>query len=259
MASNIKFDLVGQVALITGATSGFGERFAEILSEAGAKVVITGRREKRLIAVKEKIEKAGGTCIALPLDVTNVAQIKATVAEAERLAGPISILVNNAGLNIQANVVSLSEVDYDTMMNTNVKGMFFVAQAVAARMLEHKLRGRIVNVASIGALKPLPGLVTYSMSKAAVGMMTKGMAREWARNHIAVNALCPGFIKTEMTENLPPQAKEIALSLIPLKRMGLPQDIARAVAFLASDDASFMTASQFVVDGGITGAYVTPL
>ena len=155
MASRIKFDLTDQVAFITGATSGFGERFAEILSDAGAKVVITGRRAQRLSTVKQKIERSGGKCFALPIDVTNVAQIKETVAEAEQLAGPISILVNNAGLNIQSSVTGLSEADYDTIMDTNVKGMFFVAQAVAERMLHHKTKGRIVNIASIGALKPL--------------------------------------------------------------------------------------------------------
>lgn len=251
MASRIRFDLDGQVAFITGATSGFGERFAEILSEAGAKVVITGRREKRLIAVKEKIEKAGGTCIALPLDVTNVAQIKATVAEAERLAGPISILVNNAGLNVQANVVSLSEADYDTIMDTNVKGMFFVAQAVAARMLEHKLKGRIVNVASIGALKPLPGLVVYSMSKAAVGMMTKGMAREWARNHIAVNALCPGFIKTELNADwFATEGGQKQINSFPRRRLGAESDLDALVLLLCSEHAGFITGSLFTIDDG---------
>ena len=170
MASNISFDLSGHVAFITGATSGFGLRFAHILSAAGAKIVITGRRTARLIALQESIGKAGGVAIPLTLDVTDVAQVRACVTEAERLAGPISILVNNAGLNIQSSATELSESDYDTIMDTNVKGMFFVAQAVGARMLHHKIRGRVVNIASIGAMKALPGLVAYSMSKAAVAM-----------------------------------------------------------------------------------------
>jgi len=251
MASRIQFDLDGEVAFITGATSGFGERFAEILSEAGAKVVITGRREKRLIAVREKIEKAGGTCVALPLDVTNVTQIKAVVAEAESVAGPISILVNNAGLNVQSSVVALSEADYATIMDTNVKGMFFVAQAVAARMLEHKLKGRIVNVASIGALKPLPGLVTYSMSKAAVGMMTKGMAKEWARHHIAVNALCPGFIKTELNaEWFATDGGLKQINSFPRRRLGAESDLDALLLLLCSDHAGFITGSLFTIDDG---------
>lgn len=251
MASNIKFDLTGQTAFITGATSGFGERFAEILSEAGAKVVLTGRREQRLMAVKDKIEKSGGTAIALQLDVTNIAQIKACVEEAEHLAGPISILVNNAGLNVQSDVVGLSERDYDTIMDTNVKGMFFVAQAVAARMLHYKIQGRIVNIASIGALKPLPGLVAYSMSKAAVAMMTKGMAREWARQHIAVNAMCPGFIKTELNaEWFETEGGQKQINSFPRRRLGKEEDLDALLLLLCSPHASFITGSLFTVDDG---------
>ena len=180
-----------------------------------------------------------------------VAQIKAAVAEAERVAGPITILVNNAGLNIQSSVVSLTEADYDTIMNTNVKGMFFVAQAVAARMLEHKLKGRIVNVASIGALKPLPGLVTYSMSKAAVGMMTKGMAKEWARNHIAVNALCPGFIKTELNADwFATEGGQKQINSFPRRRLGTEADLDALLLLLCSEHAGFITGSLFTIDDG---------
>ncbi|MEQ1753285.1 MAG: SDR family NAD(P)-dependent oxidoreductase [Micropepsaceae bacterium] len=251
MASNIKFDLTGQTAFITGATSGFGERFAEILSAAGAKVVLTGRREKRLMAVKEKIEKAGGSAVALQLDVTNVAQIKACVEEAERLAGPLSILVNNAGLNIQSGVVGLSERDYDTIMDTNVKGMFFVAQTIGERMLHHKIQGRIVNIASIGALKPLPGLVAYSMSKAAVAMMTKGMAREWARHHIAVNAMCPGFVKTELNaEWFATEGGQKQINSFPRRRLGKEEDLDALLLLLCSQHASFITGSLFTADDG---------
>ena len=251
MASRIKFDLTDQVAFITGATSGFGERFAEILSDAGAKVVITGRRAQRLSTVKQKIERSGGKCFALPIDVTNVAQIKETVAEAEQLAGPISILVNNAGLNIQSSVTGLSEADYDTIMDTNVKGMFFVAQAVAERMLHHKTKGRIVNIASIGALKPLPGLVAYSMSKAAVGMMTKGMAREWARHQIAVNAMCPGFIKTELNADwFATEGGQKQVSSFPRRRLGTESDLDVLLLLLCSEHAGFITGSLFTIDDG---------
>lgn len=134
MASHVTFDLSGQTAFITGATSGFGARFAEVLSDAGAKVVITGRRVERLQTLKAKIENKGGQAIALPIDVTNVAAIRACVDAAEREAGPIGILVNNAGLNVQASATALSEADYDTIMDTNVKGAFFVAQTVGSRM-----------------------------------------------------------------------------------------------------------------------------
>jgi NAD(P)-dependent dehydrogenase (short-subunit alcohol dehydrogenase family) len=251
MASNISFDLSGHVAFITGATSGFGLRFAQILSAAGAKVVITGRRTPRLISLQESIQKAGGIAIPLTLDVTDVAQIRGCVAEAERLAGPISILVNNAGLNIQSSATGLSESDYDTIMDTNVKGMFFVAQAVGARMQHHKIRGRVVNIASIGAMKALPGLVAYSMSKAAVAMMTKGLAREWARHHIAVNALCPGFIRTELnSEWFDSEGGQKQIQGFPRRRLGEESDLDALVLLLCSDHASFITGSLFTVDDG---------
>jgi len=251
MASNISFDLGGHVAFITGATSGFGLRFAHILSAAGAKVVITGRRTERLIALQESIEMTGGVAVPLTLDVTSVTQVRDCVAEAERLAGPVSILVNNAGLNIQSSATELSESDYDTIMATNVKGMFFVAQAVGARMLHHKIRGRVVNVASIGAMKALPGLVAYSMSKAAVAMMTKGLAREWARHHIAVNALCPGFIRTELNSDwFDSEGGQKQIQGFPRRRLGKDSDLDALVLLLCSDHASFITGSLFTVDDG---------
>ena len=226
-------------------------RFAQILSAAGAKVVVTGRRTPRLISLQESIQKAGGIAIPLTLDVTDVAQIRGCVAEAERLAGPISILVNNAGLNIQSSATGLSESDYDTIMDTNVKGMFFVAQAVGARMQHHKIRGRVVNIASIGAMKALPGLVAYSMSKAAVAMMTKGLAREWARHHIAVNALCPGFIRTELnSEWFDSEGGQKQIQGFPRRRLGEESDLDALVLLLCSDHASFITGSLFTVDDG---------
>jgi NAD(P)-dependent dehydrogenase (short-subunit alcohol dehydrogenase family) len=177
MSTHVTFDLSGQTAFVTGATSGFGARFAEVLSDAGAEVVITGRRVERLHALKAKIENKGGRAVALPIDVTNVSGVRACVEAAEKAAGPIGILVNNAGLNVQSSASTLGEPDYDRIMDTNVKGAFFVAQTVGTRMVERKMQGRIVNVASIGAFKALPGLVAYIMSKAAVAMMTKGIAR----------------------------------------------------------------------------------
>ena len=251
MATNISIDLNGQTALITGATSGLGVRFAEILSAAGAKVVLTGRRKERLIAVKKKIEASGGCALALSLDVTNTAKIKDCIDEAEQSSGRISILVNNAGLNIQSDVTTLSEHDYDTIMDTNVKGMFFVAQTVGARMLHHKIQGRIVNIASIGAFKPLPGLTAYSMSKAAVAMMTKGMAREWAKNHIAVNAICPGFIKTELNSDwFETEGGQKQIMGFPRRRLGNESDLDATLLLLCSSHASFITGSLFTIDDG---------
>jgi NAD(P)-dependent dehydrogenase (short-subunit alcohol dehydrogenase family) len=251
MGSHVTFDLSGQTALITGATSGFGARFAEVLSDAGAKVVITGRRVERLQALKAKIENKGGHAIALPIDVTNVERIRDCVDAAEREAGPIGILVNNAGLNVQASATALSEADYDTIMDTNVKGAFFVAQTVGARMVQHKIQGRIVNIASIGAMKALPGLVAYSMSKAAVAMMTKGLAREWAKNHIAVNAMCPGFIETELnSEWFATEGGQKQVMSFPRRRLGREEDLDATLLLLCSQHAGFITGSLFTLDDG---------
>ena len=251
MASHVTFDLAGQTAFITGATSGFGARFAEILSDAGAKVVITGRRVDRLQTLKAKIEAKGGHAIALPVDVTNVPGVRACVAAAENAAGPIGILVNNAGLNVQSSAAALSEADYDKIMDTNVKGAFFVAQTVGARMLEHKMQGRIVNVASIGAFKALPGLAAYSMSKAAVAMMTKGLAREWAKYHIAVNALCPGFIETELNSDwFATEGGKKQIANFPRRRLGQDADLDATLLLLCSRHAAFITGSLFTIDDG---------
>lgn len=251
MPSPITFDLSEQTAIITGATSGFGARFAHVLSDAGAKVVITGRRAERLQALARDIEGKGGVAYAVPLDVTRIESIRSCVENAERLAGPISILVNNAGMNVHASVSALSEADYDRIMDTNVKGAFFVAQAVGTRMVERKIKGRIVNIASIGALKALPGLVTYSMSKAAVAMMTKGFAREWAKHHIAVNALCPGFIKTELNDFwFETEGGQKQVMSFPRRRLGTEADLDGILLLLCSQHANFITGSLFTIDDG---------
>ncbi len=251
MASKVTFDLAGQTALITGASSGFGARFADVLSEAGAHVVLTGRRVERLNALRDKIVAKGGRASALALDVTNVAGVRACVSAAEAGVGPISILVNNAGLNVQSSAGALNERDYDTIMNTNVKGAFFVAQTVGNRMVEQKIQGRIVNVASIGAFKALPGLVTYSMSKASVAMMTKGLAREWAKHHIAVNALCPGFIETELNDEwFRSEGGQKQVAGFPRRRLGKAEDLDGLLLLLCSKHASFITGSLFTIDDG---------
>jgi NAD(P)-dependent dehydrogenase (short-subunit alcohol dehydrogenase family) len=251
MTTQVTFDLRGQTAFITGATSGFGARFAEILIDAGARVVIAGRRVERLHALRDKIAAKGGHVTALPLDVTDVSGIRACISAAEKAAGPISILVNNAGLNIQSSAATLGERDFDTLMNTNVKGAFFVAQTVGARMVEQKIQGRIVNIASIGAFKALPGLVAYSMSKAAVAMMTKGLAREWAKHHIAVNAICPGFVETEINDEwFRSEGGQKQIATFPRRRIGRVEDVDGTLMLLCSKHAGFITGSLFTVDDG---------
>ncbi len=247
----VTFDLAGEVALVTGATSGFGWHFAETLSAAGATVVVTGRRAVRLQALRDRIAGAGGTAYAVPLDVTRLDAIRACVDEAERLAGPLTVLVNNAGISIQSSAAKLTESEWDAIMDTNVKGTFFTAQLVGARMIERGVHGRIVNVASIGAMKALPGLVAYSTSKAAVAMLTQGLAREWARHHVAVNALCPGYVKTELNDAwFESEGGRKQIAGFPRRRLGTEEGLDATLLLLCSRHAEFITGSLFTVDDG---------
>jgi len=251
MASSVTFDLTGEVALVTGATSGFGRHFAEVLSAAGATVVVTGRRVERLQALRERIVGAGGTAHAVALDVTRADSVRACVDEAERLAGPLTILVNNAGISIQSSVVKLGEADWDAIMDTNVKGTFLMAQLVGGRMIERGIKGRIVNIASIGAMKALPGLVAYSTSKAAVAMLTQGLAREWARHGVAVNALCPGYVKTELNDTwFDSEGGQKQIAGFPRRRLGTEAGLDAPLLLLCSRHAEFITGSLVTVDDG---------
>ncbi|MCC6766285.1 MAG: SDR family NAD(P)-dependent oxidoreductase [Deltaproteobacteria bacterium] len=251
MPSSVTFDLTGEVALVTGATSGFGRHFAEVLSAAGATVVLTGRRVDRLEALRRRLAAAGRGAHAVALDVTSLASMRACVAEAERVAGAITVLVNNAGISGQAMARDLGEADWDAVMDTNVKGVFFMAQRVGARMIEQGIRGRIVNVASIGAEKPLPGLVAYCASKAAVAMLTQGLAREWARYGIAVNALCPGYVKTEINDTwFESEGGKKQIAGFPRRRLATEASLDAPLLMLCSRHAEFLTGSLVTVDDG---------
>jgi NAD(P)-dependent dehydrogenase (short-subunit alcohol dehydrogenase family) len=238
------YDFKNQRALITGATSGLGARFAEVLAAHGAQVIVTGRRTERL---KELCAKIGPQAQAVALDVTDPGSIAACLAQ----TGDIDVLVNNAGLNVQARAVDVTGPDYDLIMNTNVKGAFMMAQAVGKQMIARGKGGRIVNVASIGAFKALPGLTVYSMSKAAVAMMTQGLAREWARHEINVNALCPGFILTEINQAwFDTDGGQKQVMGFPRRRVGEPKDLDGALLMLASKENRFMTGSLVTLDDG---------
>jgi NAD(P)-dependent dehydrogenase (short-subunit alcohol dehydrogenase family) len=199
-----QIDLSGRVALVTGASGGLGERFAITLAAAGAQVVLAGRRTERLSDLRQRIQDAGGQAHVVAMDVTDVATVRAAVALAESLAGPIDVLVNNSGVSATHRVQAVTEAEYDRIMNTNARGAFFVAQTVGQRMIERaqlaavdsRTGGRIVNIASVVGLKAFPQISVYSMSKAAVVHMTKAMAVEWGKYGINVNAICPGYIDT---------------------------------------------------------------
>lgn len=245
------YDLTGKMALVTGATSGLGRRFALVLARAGAKVAITGRRAERLAALKSEIEAMGGQVAAVALDITDPASIAACMAEAEQALGPIDILVNNAGMNVQALPAEVTPEGSDTMFDTNVRGAFFMAQAAGRSMMARGTGGRIINIASIGAHTVLPGLTIYCMTKAAVGMMTRSLAKEWARKQINVNAMCPGFIETELNSDwFGTEGGQKQIKSWPRRRLGVEEDLDGTLLLLASDHGRFITGSLFTVDDG---------
>ncbi len=239
--------LAGKVALVTGASSGLGLRFAQVLAQAGAWVAVAARRIERIEHLATEI---GGTAFAL--DVTDVAAIRAVANSVERALGPIDILVNNAGISGQSRTENVEEADYDAVLDTNLKGAFFMAQAAARRMIALRRPGRIVNIASIGGLRPLGQLTAYSMSKAGMIAMTKSMAREWGRYGINVNAICPGYIETEMAADfLQTEAGEKFLHALPRRRMGEARDLDALLLLLCSgEEGRFINGSIMTADDG---------
>ncbi|MBN4046622.1 glucose 1-dehydrogenase [bacterium AH-315-P15] len=244
-------DLSGLTALVTGTTSGLGKRFAQVLAAKGAKVALTGRRVERLENLKNEIEADGGTAAAIPLDVTNEQSIINCVAETEKQLGAINILVNNAGMNVEGFAVDVPTAEFDRLMSTNVRAVFLMAREVARGMIERGKGGQIINIASIAAKKVWPGLVPYCTSKAAVAMMTQSLAQEWARFGINVNAICPGYIETEINEgwfDTEPGKKQ--LRSYPRRRAGVESDLDGALLLLASPKSRFITGELLIVDDG---------
>ena len=242
--------LDGRVAFVTGATSGLGRRFAIVLAQAGARVVISGRRQDRLAALAAEIAADGGEAFPIALDVTDGAAVAAAVAEAEERAGPIWLLVNNSGVSVQGAAEKMTAADYDFVMDTNVKGAFLMAQAVGRAMIPRKA-GRIVNVASILGLRVLGHLSLYAMSKAAIVQMTKSLALEWARHDINVNAICPGYIETEMNADyFRSEPGQAFMRRFPRRRIGDPSDLDGMLLTLADPASRFVTGAVIAVDDG---------
>ncbi len=248
--------IAGRTALVTGASSGLGARFARVLAAAGAKLVLAARREDRLAALASELREDGAEAITVPLDVASLASVKYAAARAEAELGPIGILVNNAGISRQARLEEVSEADYDDVMNTNLKGAFFMAQAAARQMIAHRIEGRIVNIASIAGLRALGQLGTYSMSKAAMIQMTHAMAREWGRYGINTNAICPGYIATEISEDfVGAEGGRKLLASLPRRRLGEPRDLDGLLLLLcAGEPARFLNGSIIAADDGYTSA-----
>ncbi|MEJ1969578.1 MAG: SDR family NAD(P)-dependent oxidoreductase [Rhizomicrobium sp.] len=245
------FDLAGRTAFVTGATSGLGRHFAKILAGAGAAVALAGRRADRLAAAKGEIEAAGGRAAAIPLDLTDAAAIAPALDKAEAELGPIDILINNAGLSVLGLSVDISAADFDTVMATNLRAPFLLATEVGRRMIAAGRGGKIVNIASIGSYRVLPGVTPYCISKAGLAMMTQCLAREWARKGINVNALCPGFIETELNDAWFASEKgKKQIDGFPRKRLAKETDLDGMLLLLCSDAARTITGSLLTVDDG---------
>jgi NAD(P)-dependent dehydrogenase (short-subunit alcohol dehydrogenase family) len=252
-------DLSGRVALVTGASSGLGAQFARALSAAGAGVVLAARRVERLKTLRAEIEAADGDAHVVGLDVTDIDSIRAAVAHAETEMGTIDILVNNSGISIAGKLTDVTPDDYDQVMGTNTRGAFFVAQEVAKRMIARSkgaapgtfTGGRIVNIASMAGLRVLSQIGVYAMSKAAVVHMTRAMALEWGRHGINVNAICPGYIDTEINHHhWSTDAGQKLVQMLPRRRLGKPQDLDSTLLMLCANESHFVNGAVIAADDG---------
>jgi NAD(P)-dependent dehydrogenase (short-subunit alcohol dehydrogenase family) len=254
----IEVNFEGKIALVTGASSGLGARFAKVLAEAGAQVVLASRRVERLKELRAEIESDGGAAHVVALDVTDYASIKSAIAHAETEAGPIDILVNNSGVSTTQRLVDVTPEDYAYVMDTNQRGAFFVAQETAKRMIarakgDPKKQHRIINISSVAGLRVLPQIGIYCMSKAAVVHMTKSMAVEWGRYGINVNAICPGYISTELnSEHFETEQGRQLVNMLPRKRIGKPEDLDGLLLLLASEESHFINGSVIAADDGMS-------
>jgi NAD(P)-dependent dehydrogenase (short-subunit alcohol dehydrogenase family) len=254
-----QIDLSGRVAFVTGASSGLGAQFAKTLAAAGAGVVLAARRVERLKALRAEIESEGGVAHVVALDVTDPASIKAAVAHAETEMGAIDILVNNSGVGNTQKLTDVQPEDFDTVFGTNTRGAFFMAQEVAKRMIARSkgqapgifTGGRIVNVASMAGLRVFPQIGVYCMSKAAVVHMTRAMALEWGRFGINVNALCPGYIDTEINHHVwQTEAGRKMVQAMPRKRVGAPKDLDAVLMMLCANESHFVNGAVIQADDG---------
>ena len=256
----IELNFEGKIAMITGASSGLGARFAKVLAQGGAQVVLASRRTERLKELRAEIEADGGAAHVVSLDVTDYASIRAAIAHAETEAGPIDILVNNSGVSTTQRLLDVTPEDYAYVMDTNQRGAFFVAQEAAKRMIarakgDPKKQHRIINIASVAGLRVLPQIGIYCVSKAAVVHMTKSMAVEWGRYNINVNAICPGYISTEINaEHFQSEQGRALVNLLPRKRVGEPQDLDGLLLLLASDEAHFINGAIMTADDGMSAS-----
>ena len=242
--------LSGRVALVTGASQGIGRSCALKLAKSGAAVAVAARNASKLDELVNEIVDGGGKAIACPLDVGDEEQVKAAFKSAIGELGKIDILVNNAGITRDQLVMRMKRADWDSVLNTNLTSAYLCIQQVIASMLKQRW-GRIINVSSVFGQTGQAGQANYSASKAGLIGLTMAIAREVGSRGITCNAVAPGFIETAMTQGLGEDLKQSALKMIPLGKIGVPEDVASAVAFLASEDASYITGHVLNVNGGM--------
>jgi 3-oxoacyl-[acyl-carrier protein] reductase len=245
------FDVGKEIILITGASQGLGRRFARVLAAHGAAVVLAARQITKLKSLEEEIRGSGGRAAAVQMDVTDIASIRAAVDAAESAFGPVSVLINNAGIAIEKLSTDQTEADWDAVINANLKGAYFLATEMARRMIARKQDGNIVNVASVLGTAVMKLLAPYAISKAGIVQATKAMALELAPNRIRVNALAPGYIDTEMNHEFwaTPSGEKL-IKRIPQRRVGAESELDGAILLLASNASRYMTGSVVTVDGG---------
>jgi NAD(P)-dependent dehydrogenase (short-subunit alcohol dehydrogenase family) len=254
--SSALFDLTGQVALITGTSRGLGQYFARALARAGADLILTSRKRETLAPFEAEVKALGRRVVSLELDVRDQASIKNMAAEAEAAVGQIHILVNNAGCNVRKPALDVAWDDWNYVLDTNLRGSFFVAQAIARGMVQHNY-GRIINIGSVTSVAGYAGLGPYTASRGGIRQLTMSLAADWGRFGVTVNCLAPGWFKTAQNKVMYEDEGwvEYLVERIPLKRPGQPDDLDGAVVFLASESSRYVTGQTLLVDGGIsTGA-----
>jgi gluconate 5-dehydrogenase len=251
--SDALFDLSGQVALVTGTSRGLGQYLARALAKAGADLILTSRRRDTLAEFEAEVRALGRRTLALELDVRDHASIQHMAAEAEAAFGQIHILVNNAGCNVRKPALDVSWDDWNLVLDTNLRGSFFVAQAVA-RGMRTRSYGRIINIGSVTSVFGYAGLAPYGASRGGIRQLTMSLADDWGQYGITVNCLAPGWFKTQQNQVLYENQEwvDYLVDRIPMKRPGQPHDLDGAVVFLASESSGYITGQTLLVDGGIS-------
>jgi NAD(P)-dependent dehydrogenase (short-subunit alcohol dehydrogenase family) len=254
------FDLTGKVAIVTGASRGLGQTFARALAKAGADLVVTSRTLESLSAFQSEIAATGRRVVPLTLDVRNENSIRSMAENAVKAYGHVDILVNNAGCNVRKKAVDVTWDDWNLVLDTNLRGAFFVAQAVASQMMTRR-RGRIINIGSVTSVFGYAGLGPYGASRGGIRQLTMSLAADWGPHGITVNCLAPGWFKTEQNKIMYEDAAWVTylVERIPMGRPGKSSDLEGPVVFLASDASEYITGQTLLVDGGITTGSIRAL